>query len=108
MERTYGARYGSRNYNRIDRALGNEMQRRLNKTSAGRLMIDVSKSSDGGLKPEFSPGNTAQRLYNMSRLGNNTAKRLLYTKYDTVDRGSNALRDNVTKYVTASKSQGTT
>ena len=91
---TYGDKNGSLRTNprrsQIERAYQNRVARQLlSQGEAGRLMYDTSRFSDGSFESQvsgryndndFSAGNTVQRLFNMERMGNATASRLLRTK----------------------------
>lgn len=72
IRNNYNVRYDNP---RLYNAYSNEMQKKLKSYgNIGDAMIAVSDVTDNG----FSPGNTAQRLYNMAQRGNADARRMLY------------------------------
>ncbi len=89
MEERYGLRYGTPRYNLARRAFDNAVERGLlAQGPEGRMIRDVSAVEDGrsliwnnNVMTERGTNitgmNTLQRLYNMSRMGNATADRLL-------------------------------
>lgn len=87
IEREYSrnprVRYGGAVSRAYDNAVYNNLSRQ---GTAGRMVIDMSRATDSSFQPGdngFSGGNTVQRLYRASQLGNKTAEKLLNTKTDT-------------------------
>ena len=85
MEREYQGNPRVKYGGAARRAFDNVVEKALSSQgTVGRFMVDSIKAENAGWQATdnatFSGGNAVQRLYNMSRRGNTTARRLLYSR----------------------------